>query len=112
MSLCVVPATPALFGKKLQNQEAKEGSTVTLQAQVSKHNAPVKWKKGSVLLQASNKYEMKQMGSAVELPIHGLQLKDAGDYTCDSGDEQTMASVVVKGDKKLSLHLLGSSRLV
>ena len=94
--------------KKLRNQEAKEGSTVTFHAQVSKHNAPVKWKKGSGLLQASNKYEMKQMGSAVELLIHDLQLKDAG----DSGDEQTMASVVVKGDKKLSLHLLGSSRLV
>ncbi|NXH73572.1 OBSCN protein, partial [Hydrobates tethys] len=73
----VVPATPALFEKKLRNQEAKEGSTVTLRAELSKHNAPVRWKKGSVLLRASNKYEMKQMGSAVELLIHDLQLKDA-----------------------------------
>ncbi|XP_062424696.1 obscurin isoform X3 [Rhea pennata] len=91
-----VKAIPALFVKKLQNQEAKEGSTATLHAELSKHDAPVRWKKGSVLLQASNKYEMKQMGSIVELLIHDLQLKDAGDYTCDSGDEQTMASLVVK----------------
>ncbi|NXT22992.1 OBSCN protein, partial [Syrrhaptes paradoxus] len=73
----VVPATPALFEKKLQSQEAKEGSTVTLHAQLSKHDAPVRWKKGSVLLQASNKYEMKQVGSVAELLIHDLQLKDA-----------------------------------
>ncbi|XP_021244944.1 obscurin isoform X10 [Numida meleagris] len=91
-----VKAIPALFEKKLQNQEAEEGSTVTLRAELSKHDVPVRWKKGLVLLQASNKYEMKQMGSAVELLIHDLQLKDAGDYTCDSGDEQTMASLVVK----------------
>ncbi|NXL84856.1 OBSCN protein, partial [Alectura lathami] len=77
VSLCVVTAIPALFEQKLRNQEAEEGSTVTLHAELSKHNAPVKWKKGSVLLQASNKYEMKQMGSAVELLIHDLQLKDA-----------------------------------
>ncbi|NXQ94187.1 OBSCN protein, partial [Sagittarius serpentarius] len=73
----MVPDTPALFEKKLRNQEAEEGSTVTLHAELSKHDAPVKWKKGSVLLKASNKYEMKQTGSAVELLIHSLQLKDA-----------------------------------
>ncbi|NXF58293.1 OBSCN protein, partial [Ciccaba nigrolineata] len=73
----VVPAMPALFLKKLRNQEAKEGSVVALRAELSKHDTPVKWKKGSVLLQASNKYEMKQTGSAVELLIHNLQLKDA-----------------------------------
>lgn len=109
MSLCVAPATPALFEKILGNQEADDDSMVTLHAELSKHDAPVRWKKGSVLLQASNKYEIKHMGSAVELLIHDLQLKDAGDYICGSGNEQTM---VVKGDKKLSLHLLGSSRLV
>lgn len=67
MSVCVVPAIPALFERNLQNQEAEEGSTVTLHAELSKHNAPVRGKKGSVLLQASNKYEIKQMCSAVKL---------------------------------------------
>lgn len=42
---------------------------------------------------------MKQMGSGVEVLIHDLQLKVAGDYNCDSGDEQTMASLVVRGEK-------------
>ncbi|NXA44731.1 OBSCN protein, partial [Nothocercus julius] len=73
----VVPAIPAVFVKKLQNKEAKEGSTVTLHAELSRHDAPVRWQKGSVLLQASNKYEMKQMGCIVELLIHDLQLKDS-----------------------------------
>lgn len=89
---------PALFENKLQNQAAEEGSAVALRAELSKLDVPLRWKKVSVLLQASNKYEMKQMGSAADLLIHDLQLKKAGDYTCDSGNEQTMASLVVKGE--------------
>lgn len=42
--VCVVPAIPALFGKKkIQNQGVEEGSAVTFHAELSKHNAPVRW---------------------------------------------------------------------
>lgn len=39
------------------------------------------------------------MGSGVELLIHDLQVKVAGDYNCDSGDVKTMAFLVVRGEK-------------
>ncbi|XP_025067419.1 obscurin isoform X18 [Alligator sinensis] len=95
-ALLTVQGIPALFEKTLQNQEAEEGSTATLHAELSKLDAPVKWRKGSVLLQSGAKYEMRQSGSSVELLIRDVQLKDAGDYTCDSGDQQSTASLLVK----------------
>ncbi|GCB68619.1 hypothetical protein scyTo_0008255 [Scyliorhinus torazame] len=91
-----VKALPVLFKKKLQNKQHKEGSVATLQCELSKSDAPVKWKKGSTLIITNDKYEMKQKGSNVELIIHDLKLEDAGEYTCDSGDEQTTASLKVK----------------
>ncbi|XP_038654386.1 obscurin isoform X3 [Scyliorhinus canicula] len=91
-----VKALPVLFKKKLQNKEHKEGSVATLRCELSKSDAPVKWKKGSTLIITNDKYEMKQEGSNVELIIHDLKLEDAGEYTCDSGDEQTTASLKVK----------------
>ncbi|XP_053118296.1 obscurin isoform X21 [Hemicordylus capensis] len=91
-----VEATPALFEVLLENQEVEEGAVVTLLAHLSKPNVPVKWSKGSAKLRASNKYEMRQKGSAVELLIHDALPEDSGDYTCDSGDHQTTASLLVK----------------
>uniref|UniRef100_UPI00398E7BDC obscurin-like isoform X29 n=1 Tax=Pristiophorus japonicus TaxID=55135 RepID=UPI00398E7BDC len=91
-----VKALPVLFKKKLQNREYKEGSVATLRCELTKPGAPVKWKKGSVLLDPNNKYEMKLKGANVELIIHDLKLEDAGEYTCDSGDGQTTASLKVK----------------
>ncbi|XP_062979003.1 obscurin [Elgaria multicarinata webbii] len=91
-----VEATPALFEVHLESQEAEEGSMVNLLAELSKPDVPVKWTKGSAKLRPSEKYEMRQRGSTVELLIHDAQPEDSGDYTCDSGDQQTTASLLVK----------------
>ncbi|KAJ6655088.1 hypothetical protein lerEdw1_005992 [Lerista edwardsae] len=91
-----VEATPALFEVQLENQEVEEGSTVTLVAQLSKPGIPVKWSKGSAKLRAGDKYEMRQEGHRVELLIRNAQPEDSGAYTCDSGDQQTTASLLVK----------------
>uniref|UniRef100_A0ACB8FVR8 Uncharacterized protein n=1 Tax=Sphaerodactylus townsendi TaxID=933632 RepID=A0ACB8FVR8_9SAUR len=96
VAMVTVEALPALFEAELKNQEVEEGLTVTLHAEVSKPNVAVKWSKGSAKLRASDKYEMKQKGSTVELLIHDAQPEDSGDYTCDSGDQQTTAALLVK----------------
>ncbi|XP_042333180.1 obscurin isoform X8 [Sceloporus undulatus] len=101
-----VEAIPVLFEVHLENQEVEEGSTITLLAELSKPDVPVKWIKGSAKLRPSAKYEMRQRGSTVELLIHDAQPEDSGDYTCDSGDHQTTASVFVKALPVLFIKFL------
>lgn len=48
-------------------------------------------------LQPSQKYEMRQRECLVELLIHNLKLEDTGEYSCDTGDQETKASLNVKG---------------
>ncbi|XP_041423263.1 obscurin isoform X2 [Xenopus laevis] len=91
-----VTALPVQITKPLQNEQGEENKYVILRAEVSKSNAPIQWKKAGVTLQPGSKYEMKQAGHVVELHILKLQMSDAGEYTCDTGDQKSVANVCVK----------------
>lgn len=68
-----------------------------MSCEVSKSNTAVQWKKAGTVLRPSDKYKMRQAGSVAELTIHNLSEADAGEYTCDTGDQQTTAAVRLKG---------------
>lgn len=91
-------ALPVLFKHWLKNEEVEEGCTAALRCELTKPGAPVEWRKGDVVLRPSNKYELRQEGTFVELFIYDVGLQDAGEYTCDSGDQQTTAALQVKGE--------------
>ncbi|OCT75409.1 hypothetical protein XELAEV_18030588mg [Xenopus laevis] len=91
-----VTALPVQITKPLQNEHEEENKSVILRAEISKSNAPVQWEKAGVTLRPGSKYEMKQDGQVVELHIHKLQMSDAGEYTCDTGDQKSVANVFVK----------------
>uniref|UniRef100_F6TWE8 Obscurin n=1 Tax=Monodelphis domestica TaxID=13616 RepID=F6TWE8_MONDO len=91
-----VKALPAKFIKVLQNIEATEGSMVTLHCELSR-SAPVEWRKGPEMLQASDQYSLRQDGAVCELVMHKLDMDDAGDYTCVCGEEKTKATLTIKG---------------
>ncbi|KAG6929398.1 obscurin, cytoskeletal calmodulin and titin-interacting RhoGEF, partial [Chelydra serpentina] len=92
-----VNALPVLFKQNLQNTEMDEGSTVALRCEITKPEARVVWKKGGAILQESARYELKQKGCVAELLIHNAEPEDAGRYTCDTGDQQTIAQVKIHG---------------
>ncbi|KAF7245682.1 Obscurin [Varanus komodoensis] len=104
------PATPPfpssqwkrfLSTRGLQSKEAEEGNTVSLRCELSKPMAPVVWKKGNVVLRPSDKYDLRQEGNFAELLIYDLEAGDDGQYTCESQDHQTTATVKVKGKSYL-----------
>lgn len=90
-----------LFKQWLKNEEVEEGRTAVLRCELTKPHARVEWRKGDTVLQSGDKYEIRQEGTRAELLIYEAEAQDAGEYTCDSGDQQTTASLHVKGKMRL-----------
>ncbi|XP_049888815.1 obscurin [Epinephelus moara] len=95
-SLTVRAAAPALFKKELESQEATEGDKATLSCETSNPDCKVTWLKGSTVLTHGEKYTLEQRATTHNLVIHKLNLKDSGEYTCDTGDKKSTATLTVK----------------
>ncbi|KAK6310836.1 hypothetical protein J4Q44_G00188910 [Coregonus suidteri] len=91
-----VRGAPVVFKKELQSQEAVEGGSVSLTCEISSEGK-VTWRRGSLLLTQGEKYSMEHTGSTYILMVHKLKVGDAGEYTCDTGDKQSTATLTVKG---------------
>eukprot|EP00063_Salmo_salar_P021268 XP_013996103.1 PREDICTED: obscurin isoform X30 [Salmo salar] len=90
-----VRGAPVVFKKELESQEAVEGGSVSLTCEISAEGK-VTWRRGSVLLTQGEKYSMEHTGSTYILMVHKLKVEDAGEYTCDTGDKQSTATLTVK----------------
>ncbi|CAN9500397.1 unnamed protein product [Ophioblennius macclurei] len=94
-----VVGVPATFQASLKNQDAEEGKNLTLQCELSKKGAPVQWQKEGQPLSEEiprGKYQMKLEGKIAQMTIFNVQLKDAGKYSCVTGDEKTTAEIKIK----------------
>ncbi|NXY18276.1 OBSCN protein, partial [Atrichornis clamosus] len=70
-------ALPVLFKKQLRDEEAEEGTAVKFQCELTKDNAAVEWRKGTMELFPCAKYEIKLSGRTAELVIHNVEPEDA-----------------------------------
>ena len=98
-------AAPVLFKKELESQEATEGGKATLSCETSRPDCKVTWWKGSTVLTPGEKYTMEQRATTHTLVIHKLNVEDSGEYTSDTGDKKSTATLTVKGNSMSSSHL-------
>ncbi|XP_049336739.1 obscurin isoform X9 [Astyanax mexicanus] len=108
----VVKALPVKFRQELQNQESTEGSSVSLNCELSKSGGSVEWRRGTLLLQSGPKYSIKQSGSSLELKITNLKPEDAGEYTCLCGDQKTTAHLKINALPALFIQELKNQKAV
>ncbi|XP_055284683.1 obscurin isoform X21 [Moschus berezovskii] len=90
-----VRGKPVVFLKALDDVSAEERGILTLQCEVSDHQAHVVWRKDGVELGPSDKYEFLHTAGTRGLMVHSLSQHDAGLYTCDLGTDETQARVSV-----------------
>nr|XP_006823016.1 PREDICTED: titin-like [Saccoglossus kowalevskii] len=87
------------FTTKLNDSDALEFESVTLECVVSHERAHVVWLVNDVELQPSEKYEFVAIGKTRKLIIHDLSISDDAEYTCVFGKEMTTAAVTVETTK-------------
>ncbi|XP_045855646.1 obscurin [Meles meles] len=90
-----VKAKPVVFLKALDDVSAEERGTLALQCEVSDPQAHVVWRKDSVELGPSDKYDFLHTAGTRGLVVHDLSRDDTGLYTCSVGSEETRARVSV-----------------
>lgn len=75
-----------------------EGQTATLSCTTSDSSTMVTWRRNHIPLRNGDKYELHKQGKVNLLLIHDVEPQDAGIYSCDTGDVQSSAKLIVTGD--------------
>uniref|UniRef100_A0A4W6E3Q2 Uncharacterized protein n=1 Tax=Lates calcarifer TaxID=8187 RepID=A0A4W6E3Q2_LATCA len=85
-----VPSEPAVeFTKPLEDQTVEEEATATLECEVSREGAEVRWFRDGQEIRKTKKYEMIVDGRKRALVIHDCTLDDSRTYACDAKDFKT-----------------------
>ncbi|XP_017282419.1 obscurin-like protein 1a isoform X2 [Kryptolebias marmoratus] len=84
------------FVRHLQDTVAHADGMVTLRCEVCKPKADVQWLKNGVEVVPSRRFSIRADGVERSLTIHRLTQQDAGQYTCESRDDQTTATLRVE----------------
>ncbi|KAM4551583.1 obscurin isoform 33-T33 [Odontesthes bonariensis] len=96
MAKVTVKAAPVSFKKELESQESTEGGEVSMSCETSSPDCKVTWRRGSTILTQGGKYTMQQTATTHILVIHRLIPEDSGEYTCETGEKKSTATLTVK----------------
>ncbi|XP_043988664.1 obscurin-like protein 1 [Gambusia affinis] len=91
----VVKEPPVIVVRKLENQKVPDGSVISFDCELSRHNVDVKWMKDGVEMKPSKDVRIYAMGRKRFLQIMKCSAADSGLYACDAGDAATSCSVEV-----------------
>ncbi|XP_038138828.1 obscurin-like protein 1 isoform X5 [Cyprinodon tularosa] len=91
----VVKEPPVTIFRKLENQRVPDGSVISFECELSRHNVDVKWMKDGVEIKPSKDVRIYAMGRKRFLQIMKCNTCDSGMYTCDAGDASTSCRVEI-----------------
>lgn len=98
------------FTKPLEDQTVEEEATVTLECEVSRENADVRWFREGQELRKTKKYDMIVDGRKRALIIHDCMPDDAKMYTCDAKEFKTSCFLeVTRKDKNVTVWCLAGT---
>uniref|UniRef100_A0A672L8R1 Obscurin, cytoskeletal calmodulin and titin-interacting RhoGEF b n=1 Tax=Sinocyclocheilus grahami TaxID=75366 RepID=A0A672L8R1_SINGR len=78
----------------------------TLSCEVSDVKTEVKWFKDGKQLSSSKTVHMESMGKSRQLLLENVQKKDAGEYTCEIGNEKLVFKICVEGKNTMAVFWL------
>lgn len=91
------------FTKPLEDQTVEEEATATLECEVSRENAEVRWFREGQELRKTKKYDMIVDGCKRALIINSCTPDDAKMYTCDAKEFKTSCFLeVTRKDKNFA----------
>ncbi|XP_073329291.1 obscurin-like protein 1 [Pagrus major] len=91
----VVKEPPVTIFRKLEDQRFPDGAVISIECELSRHNADVKWMKNGVEVKPGKDLRIYAMGRKRFLQIMKCNVGDSGIYTCDAGDATTSCTVEV-----------------
>lgn len=92
--MCSEPAVE--FTKPLEDQTVEEEATATLECEVSRENAEVRWFRDEQEIRKTKKYDIIVDGHKRALVILDCTPDDSRTYTCDAKDFKTSCFLSVE----------------
>ncbi|KAL6101271.1 obsl1 [Pungitius sinensis] len=84
------------FLRPLENTVSQKGSAVILRCEINKPKGDVQWLKDGQEISPSRRHTIRAQGRERSFTLHQLVEGDAGEYSCQSTDDRTSATVTVE----------------
>ncbi|CAJ1078774.1 obscurin-like isoform X15 [Xyrichtys novacula] len=84
------------FIRPLENIVSLKGSSLILRCEINKPKGDVQWLKDGQDIAPSRRHTIRAQGRERSFTIHEVQDEDAGEYSCESTDDRTSATVTVE----------------
>ncbi|KAM6129576.1 obscurin-like protein 1 [Pterocles gutturalis] len=87
------------------------GETVTLDCELSRADAPVRWAKEGIRLEAGGSLVLEEEGAHRRLLIPAARAEHSGKYVCTAADDTVTFTVQVSGEQEAGGSLVGAQML-
>lgn len=86
------------FLRGLSDVRVRQGERAVLWCELCKARGDVVWRKDGRVLAPSPRWQVMAEGRERSLVLSHVEPEDAGEYCCESNDDQTLATLTVQGE--------------